>query len=253
MEAFTSDIEGTASGKARLFGTFKYIDLEGDIFAKNRRLKIDFTNTTYTATDSVHIRPGKIKIDKIKLYDREGNTAYLKGEVRHKFFKEPEFDFYITDAKNFLSYDITSKQNPDWYGTIYGTGGATITGVPGVVNIYVDMTTAPKSTFTFVLSDQQTASEYSFISFRDRNKKVTAEADTTQIPVSKLIQQLKERMNATQESVPSVYNMTLQVNVTPEAQLILVMDPVGGDKIKANGTGNLRMDYGSANEDLRMY
>jgi len=47
--------------------------------------------------------------------------------------------------------------------------------------------------------------------------------------------------------------MTLQVNVTPEAQLILVMDPVGGDKIKANGTGNLRMDYGSVNEDLRMY
>lgn len=253
MEAFTSDIEGTASGRARLFGTFKYIDLEGDIFANNLKLKIDFTNTTYTATDSVHIRPGKIKIDKIKLYDREGNTAYLKGEVRHKFFKEPEFDFYITDAKNFLSYDITSKQNPDWYGTIYGTGGATITGVPGVVNIYVDMTTAPKSTFTFVLSDQQTASEYSFISFRDRNKKETVEADTTQIPVSKLIQQLKERMSATQESEPSVYNMTLQVNVTPEAQLILVMDPVGGDKIKANGTGNLRMDYGSANEDLRMY
>lgn len=253
MEAFTSDIEGTASGRARLFGTFKYIDLEGDIFANNLKLKIDFTNTVYTATDSVHIRPGKIKIDKIQLHDREGNTAYLKGEVRHKFFKEPEFDFYITDAKNFLSYDITSKQNPDWYGTIYGTGGATITGVPGVVNIYVDMTTAPKSTFTFVLSDQQTASEYSFISFRDRNKKVEIESDTIQIPTSKLIQQLKERMSATQESEPSVYNMTLQLNVTPEAQLILVMDPVGGDKIKANGTGNLRMDYGSANEDLKMY
>ena len=43
------------------------------------------------------------------------------------------------------------------------------------------------------------------------------------------------------------------MKATPEAQLILVMDPVGGDKIKANGTGNLRMDYGSANEDLRMY
>ncbi|MDE6073356.1 MAG: translocation/assembly module TamB, partial [Muribaculaceae bacterium] len=32
-----------------------------------------------------------------------------------------------------------------------------------------------------------------------------------------------------------------------------VMDPVGGDRIRANGSGNLRMTYGSANEDLRMY
>ncbi len=251
MEAFTSDINGTASGRARLFGTFKYIDLEGDIFAQDLKLKIDFTNTTYTATDSVHITPGKIKIDKILLKDREGNTAYLKGEVRHKFFKEPEFDFYITDAKNFLSYDITSKQNPDWYGTIYGTGGATITGVPGTVNIYVDMTTAPKSTFTFVLSDQQTATEYNFITFRDRNRKEIQDTTTNTVP--QLIRSLKQRMAATQDNEPSVYNMTLQVNVTPTAQLILVMDPVGGDKIKANGTGNLRMDYGSANEDLKMY
>lgn len=33
MEAFASDISGYASGRARLWGNFKYIDLEGDVYA----------------------------------------------------------------------------------------------------------------------------------------------------------------------------------------------------------------------------
>ena len=253
MEAFTSDVSGIASGHARLFGTFKYIDLEGDIYAEDLKLKIDFTNTYYFAEDSIHIKPGLIKVENIQLSDVYGNHAMLNGEVRHKFFKEPEFDFFITDAKNFLSYDINSNLNPDWYGRIFGNGGATIRGVPGVVDIYVDMTTAPKSTFTFVLSDQEIANEYSFITFRDRDKINAPDTTDKASEIPPLVRKLKERMNKAQESSSSVYNMTIQVNVTPEAQLILVMDPVGGDKIKANGTGNLRMDYGSANEDLRMY
>lgn len=253
MEAFTSDVSGIASGHARLFGTFKYIDLEGDIYAEDLKLKIDFTNTYYSAEDSIHIKPGLIKVENIQLSDVYGNHAMLNGEVRHKFFKEPEFDFFITDAKNFLSYDINSNLNPDWYGRIFGNGGATIRGVPGVVDIYVDMTTAPKSTFTFVLSDQEIANEYSFITFRDRDKINAPDTIDKASEIPPLVRKLKERMNKAQESSSSVYNMTIQVNVTPEAQLILVMDPVGGDKIKANGTGNLRMDYGSANEDLRMY
>ena len=43
------------------------------------------------------------------------------------------------------------------------------------------------------------------------------------------------------------------MRVTPQAQLVLVMDPVGGDRIRAWGSGHLRMDYGSANNDLKMY
>lgn len=253
MEAFTQEISGIASGKARLFGTFKYIDLEGDIFAEDLKLKIDFTNTTYSATDSVHITPGLIKIDNIEIKDMFGNSATLNGEVRHKFFKEPEFDFFITDARNFLSYDVNSTINPDWYGRIFGNGGATIHGVPGLIDIYVDMSTAPRSTFTFVLSDLEVANEYSFITFRDREK--SADSDTTNVEgdISQLVKQLKERMTTANPDVPSVYNMTLQIDVNSTAQLILVMDPVGGDRIRANGKGNLRMEYGSANEDLRMY
>lgn len=254
MSAFTSDVSGYASGWARLFGTFKYIDLEGDVFAEDLHLKIDFTNTVYSTTDSVHITPGLIKVDNITLTDAFGNHAKLNGWVRHKFFKEPSFDFAISQAKNFLSYDVPESSNPDWYGRIFGNGSAHIDGEPGVVNIGVDMATAPKSVFTFVLSDREDAYEYNFITFRDRNAVATADSIRKSLtPSQKIINELRERMAHTDESAPSVYNMKLNVDVTPVATLILKMDPIGGDSIRANGKGNLQLDYGSANEDLRIF
>lgn len=254
MSAFTSHISGHASGWARLFGTFKLIDLEGDILAENLKLKIDFTNTTYTTTDSVHITPGLIDIRDITLTDPYGNHARLNGWVRHKFFKDPSFDFAITKADNFLSYDVTAATNPDWFGRIFGNGSAHISGQPGVVNIGVDMATAPKSVFTFVLSDREDASEYSFITFRDRNAIANADSIRNSLtPTQRIINELRERMAQTDQSEPSIYNMSIKVDVTPAATLILKMDPVGGDSIRANGKGNLQLDYGSANEDLRIF
>ena len=60
MEAFTSSVSGYASGDARLFGTFKLIDMTGEIYAEDLKLKLDITNTYYSTTDSIHLTPGRI-------------------------------------------------------------------------------------------------------------------------------------------------------------------------------------------------
>jgi hypothetical protein len=255
MEAFASDISGKGSGRARLFGTFKCIDLEGDVLAHDLKLKVNFTNTYYTANDSVHFRPGLIDLSNITIGDTEGHTAKLNGWVRHKYFKEPTFEFSVTGAQNFLSYNETPRENPLWYGKIYGNGSAFVKGGPGVVDIGVDMSTAPKSTFTFVLSDQQVADEYSFLTFRNKNGEPESKAtDLTDEEISmSVVNRLKAKIDAANEDEASDYNISLQMRVTPEAQINLVMDPVGGDRIRAYGSGHLRMDYGSANNDLRMY
>lgn len=251
MEAFASDVDGYASGHARLFGSFKYIDLEGDIFARDLKLKVDFTNTYYSCTDSIHIRPGSIDIKDVTVYDVYGNSARLNGVVRHKFFKEPEFDFKISDAHNLLCYNVDSKMSPDWYGTVFCNGSASVTGWPGVVNIDVNMTTTAGSVFTFVLSDRLDAYEYSFITFRDRTPQKVKENDYDDTP--DLVRELINSNGIANTDTPSAYNMDIQVDITPDARMIIVMDPVGGDEIKATGAGNLRLTYGSVNEDLRIY
>ncbi len=253
MEAFTSEVSGYASGIARLWGSFKYIDMVGDIYAEDVKLKLDFSNTSYIATDSVRLTPGHIELDNIRLRDIYGNTARLNGWIDHEYFKQPRFKFNITDAKNMLVYDVGENSETNWYGRIFGNGSAVVTGEPGLVDIAVDMQTAANSTFTFVLSDEQQAYDYTFITFRDRDqaRKDSLAAATLPPPI---VRDLKRRMAAGDDGgAPSIYKMNIAVDVTPAALVTLVMDPVGGDRIRAYGNGNLRMTYDSANEDLRMF
>lgn len=253
MSAFASAVKGYASGNAHLFGTFHDVNMSGDIYAEDLALTLDFTGTTYYATDSVHLTPGNIDLNGITLRDREGHTARLSGYLHHTNFHEPRFQFRITDADDLLVYDLPESPDRRWYGTIYGDGSATVTGIPGKIDIVVNMATAPRSTFTFILSDAEEAYEYNFITFRDRDKGAGGggvdEDDAGGIPAEVAeIRRSLARKQAEEQS--SIYDMAISVRVNPDALLTVVMDPIGGDAIKARGNGDLTMTYNSASEDL---
>ena len=253
MSAFSSDVQGEASGHVELYGTFKNINLRGDVFADSLRMKLDYTNVYYTAVrDSVKMRPGLILIDDIELKDPMGHTAHLSGKVTHNYFHDATFDFSLTNADNLLSFDVTQKMNPEWYGRIFCNGSAFIEGRPGFVNIDVNMATADNSSFTFVLSDTKVATEYDFITFVDRNKGRGDDAlssDTRPEKVREFLEQQKTESSGSS----SQFNINLMIEATPQAQMNLVMDPSGGDKIKAVGNGNLRIGYNSADEEMTMF
>lgn len=253
MEAFTSDVQGEMSGKATLFGNFHTINLSGDIVADSIRFYLDYVNCYYTASDvPIHIVPDYIEFSDIPIHDREGHEAKLGGWLKHDAFHRPEFSFAITDAHNFLSYDTNPSINPDWYGTIYGNGACFVDGGPGIVNIRVNMTSAPHSKFTFVMSDTEQADNYNFITFRDRDEAsrppVIEEVDSIDLVLSQLKQQVTQEIN----SEPSAYNIDLQGDITPDVALTVVMDPVGGDRIKATGNGHMRLTYNN-NGELATY
>ncbi len=262
MEAFTDDVHGEVSGRAVLFGNFKTIDLYGDVFADDLNLKIGYTNVTYHCRDSVHIEPGLITFKDLTISDRDNHTAKLNGYLRHNAFHDPEFNFTVTDAHDLLVYDITPAMNADWYGTIYGNGTAIIAGEPGVVRIGVNMETSERSKFTFVLSDAEEASEYNFITFRDRDKKDEPQveaADTVKSYIDQLPDEvrgmlaLKTVNKQQQKAVPTRFTIDLQTDITPAAEIVLVMDPVGGDRIRAFGSGNLHLNYNSIDDDFEMF
>lgn len=250
MSAFTSDIEGEASGFACLYGNFKRIDLYGDIFADRLKVKLDYTNTYYTASDSIKLRPGNISFKNVVLKDRDGHEAKLSGWVTHEYFHNAKFNFSVTDAHDFLCYDVHQNSEQNWYGTIYGDGSVFVKGEPGSVDIDVNMKTAANSKFTFVLSDAEVATEYNFITFRDRGKKKVVEQNDS-IP-----QRVRDLQNSTgdasNQGPATNYRINIMAEITPLAQMILVMDPIGGDRIKANGSGNLRMTYSNIDEKLTM-
>ena len=252
MKAFSSDIQGEASGHVELYGTFKNINLKGDVFADSLRMKIDYTNVYYTARDSVKMLPGLILIDDIEIKDPMGHTARLSGKVTHDYFHDATFDFSLTNAANFLSFDVTQKMSPEWYGRIFCNGSAFITGRPGFVNIDVNMATADNSSFTFVLSDTKVATEYDFITFVDRNRGANADESQLDSRPEKVKEFLKRQKNV-EDGSSSQFNINLMIDATPQAQMNLIMDPSGGDRIRAAGNGSLRIGYNSADEEMTMF
>lgn len=255
MAAFCDDISGYATGDAHLYGTFKLLDMTGDLWAEDVAMHIAFTNTTYHTTDSVSIRPGRIALDNVTIYDDRGQTALLSGLLTHKDFKEPRFEFRITDARDFLAYDIKENTEHPWYGKVYGTGSVTITGEPGWVNIGVDMATGEGTDFTFVLDKSEKAADYNFLTFRDKTPPEIKKALNPDTVASEppAVRAIRERLRQVNQDSPTAYTMTFNIDVTPKAKMTLVMDPVGGDKIRATGSGNLHMSYDSSNEELKMY
>lgn len=252
MAAFCDDVSGHATGHALLYGSFKDINLTGKVLADNVKMRIGITNTEYTATDTVTLTPGKIHLDNITLHDREGHTAKLNGYVTHEYFHNPAFKFSITDADNLLCYDTNAKINPIWYGTVYGSGSGTITGVPGFIDVLVDMTTSPGSTFTFVIDDSEEAVDYEFLTFTDKRREERERRERELNPpkdtVPDFVRRFEQQTKSQQADIPTRYRMDLRVTATPEARAIIVMDPAAGDRIRAYGDGALRFTYNSEGE-----
>jgi len=256
MAAFSSQVEGRASGNVRLYGTFKDIDLIGRVHADTLRMKIDITNTWYSASDSVIITPGLINLSNITLRDREGHTALLNGKVQHTYFHNPTFDFAITDARNFLCYDTDRSINPRWWGTIYGNGGGKMHGVPGYISVEVDMASAPGSTFTFVLDDSEEAVDYEFVTFTDRRREAEElrlrEQMKREDEEPEFLKRFRKHNEEVQQASRTRYELDLRMRATTDAKVNIVMDPVAGDRIAATGQGALRMTYNSEDE-LNLY
>lgn len=250
MSAFCSDVDGLVSGKARLFGSFSDLDLEGDAYVEDMKLTIPFTNTTYTASDSLHFRPGSIDINDLTLHDAYGNTAKFRGHLSHRYFHDPVFAFYLYDARNFLGYDMPDNGEQPWYGKVFVDGGASVIGKPGRVDISVVASTAPKSTFGFVLSDNLQAGEYTFVKFRDREMLQVSDSLSLS-PVERIKKLLKSQIPG--DDNPTDFNIDISVDANPNVEVTLVMDPIAGDRIRAWGSGNMRMTYASRNDDMQLF
>lgn len=248
MSAFTSDVEGEASGQAELYGTFKFINMKGRLFADRFRMRVDQTNTYYNVSDSIRIDPGLIRIDNATIRDDYGNTAKLDGQIRHTYFKNAEFDFAVTDVRNMLCFNTTDKDNPFWCGTIFGNGNAYINGRPGNVRIDVNMAAAPRSSFFFVLSDMKEAGEYTFVTFTDKRK----ERELAQKEKEKPEFLKKLESDISHNSGSTAFHINLLADVNPNVAITLIMDPDGGDRIRATGNGNMRIEYDSS-DGMKMF
>ncbi|MDR2470214.1 MAG: translocation/assembly module TamB domain-containing protein [Tannerella sp.] len=238
VDGFTKIVEGRASGKIHLFGSFKDLTFEGKAFVADGRIGVDFLHTDYTFADTVYVTPASFYGKDITVRDRQGNRGVISFDVQHNYLTDFIFQMNI-QAQNLLIYDAPESVSPHIYGLIYGTGNAQISGNEQSVNIEAGIRTDAKTSLGFNFMNGSSAGEYDFITFR-------APPDSTALHPAANDRPFPE------ENTKVEVRADCQMEVTPEAALELVIDPVSGDKLKSTGSGNVQIHYGS-HTNLSLY
>lgn len=244
VEKVVQNIKGFGSGNVRLYGPFQALNVEGNAFVRDGGLGIEFLNTYYTFSDSIFLDSKSVRTRNLKVYDKFNNSASVNLTFNHKHFKDYDFSVAI-EAQNMLMYDASERHNPMIYGTVFGSGTARIGGNGQLLNFDINMKSEPRTSVFLNFMGGSKAAEYDFITFVDR-KKLKADAqnkdsvhNVADIPILPQDEGAEMRMN-------------FLLDITPDANIELIMDPNAGDHIKGYGSGSLQIQYGDKT-DLRMY
>lgn len=243
VEKVIKNLKGRGTGQVSLYGPFKDLNVAGDAYVKDGGLGVEFTNTYYTFSDSVHMDSTSVQVRQVELKDKFGNTGQVDLRFNHKHFRDYDFDVHVATDR-VLVYDVPQKQNPLIFGTVFGSGTARVRGNEQMIHFDINMQSAPNTNVYLDFLNNNSAEEYNFITFVDK-KKQAKEAETqtgegaVPVPAPAVSEGAEMRMN-------------FLLDITPDAQIELIMDPVAGDRIKGTANGNLQVQYGTKT-DLRMY
>jgi hypothetical protein len=228
-----TDIKGILSGDLHVGGTPVNPIIKGDLDVSDASVKVPMFNVGFGIKGLLNFGEGEIIADDLRIFDQEGHEAVAMMQIYHYDWKDWNYDITLDMAdpnitKTFLVMDTHYKEGDYYYGKAYVTGDVNIFGYEGITAIDVNTKTEKGTNITLPLYGTSELEEDNFIKFYNPN-------DTTTIV----------KQNTTIERLGMTLNMNF--NVTNDAKMTIVFDPVYNDQIIAHGTGDIEIkmdDYG---------
>lgn len=245
MSSITPDFNGRVSGNVHFYGKFKALSMQGRVDS-NASIKVDVLNTTFTVQDSIFIEPNGLTFQNNRIYDAQGHQGTMKGYLHYEHFKHLKYNFDFT-VNNMLIMNTKESAEYPFYGTVYGTGNATISGNEhDGVNINVAMTTNRNTIFTYIKDNVSSAVSNQFIKFVDKTPRRILQ-DSIHLSDYELA-----RQESTTAQNETDIKLNLIIDATPDAIMRIIMDPIAGDYISGRGTGNIRTEFYNKG-DVKMF
>lgn len=222
FERYVKDVRGYAKVKATLAGPLSKPLLTGNVVLINDTVNVPFLNTTY------HIHNQRVLLDdrgfdvgSLVLYDMRDSIIYGSGRINHNSFKNFNFDLMVeTPNGHFLN--TTEKMSPYFYGEAYGRGTVKFIGPVNTLTIQAYAQTKPGTHCRLPITSTYETNKYTFYRFTTKD---TAVKKTTSTPSLKL----------------TGVTFILDLDVTPDARMDIILDPVAGDVLTGYGRGNLKI------------
>ena len=226
----TQDItntKGYIDGSININGALREPDITGFIDFERAQLTYDYLKLKAILNDTLIIKKDRLEFNDFVVTDEENHKGIINGGVYHNHFEDISFKFDIkTDSLKIMN--TKEFDNNSFYGTAYATGDVTVSGDMSQFGISVDARTEPNTVFVLPMTDYYEAGDNSILTFV-----LPENYDTENI---KSITSLKS---------PFEYFIDLNIELTPDAEALVVFDPKVGDMIKANCRGNINIYYDS--------
>jgi len=238
LKSSISYVKGTTSGKLKLHGPLNEIGLDARLAVNKTDFTVLSTNVDYTfnANDTVILSPDNMIFRSkdgiapgIQVVDKYGNKGYFGGNITHDMFTKLYTKlFFLVDNMHVLN--LTEKENPTYYGTIFAKGRLDITGVTSDINIGIKAQTQPNTIFSILPTAKSDQQNNNYIKFKNNDTGVDEFGKKTE-----------NANDINVEKLNSFVTADIDVDITPTAQLRVVLDPRTDNSLSATGSGNLQL------------
>ncbi len=221
LEGNISELDGRIGGFMQVEGSTSLPRFYGKLKFLNTSFKVDELQTKYTCNDSIIFTPQEIQFNNLKIYDSENNLAEIYGAITLNNFEKIDLDLALSTT-NFKLLNTKITDNELLYGQAYMTGITHLYGSPDDIEIEIDAKTNKDTRIYIPLNKTGDIEKSNFITFINSYETVEIVKEKYDIDLSGI-------------------KLNCNLEITPETDIQIILDPKIGDIIKANGNGNLKL------------
>ena len=226
-----SSTEGVASADLVLQGQRREAELAGEIRVSGLRTKVDFTQVAYSMPEAVlSVKNNRFRASNVAVFDPQGHRGRFDFDMSLQHLSNISYDVRVA-PQQMLVLDTDADDNDAFYGKVYATGSARISGDKGAVRMDITASTDGNSSFVLPLSSKSNISNADFVVFVQPEKTDTLD----NVARKKLLFERKHRQRA---DAASQMNITMALDVRPDAEVEI---DVAGNTVKGRGEGTLNL------------
>lgn len=245
LSGVITDTEGTAKVDLTISGERRMAELQGTIDVDSLSTTIDYTRCRYNVPKAtIKVDNNRLLAEDVPVYDRRGSKGKMSLGVSLAHLSNIEYDVDL-QISNMEVLNTTERDNPMFYGSIFASGTGSIRGDKAGVKMDFAAHSDDNSKFYMPLTDNSDISSADFVTF------ATNDRDTTSYLVRKKMMFENRQKRLTSSS--SAMDISMALDVRPNAEVQLVIDPTVGDIIKGTGEGLLNLRINPQANILEMY
>ena len=229
-----SNLQGLLIGDLSLSGDWFSPKFNGVLSVNNAGLKLTEYDSRFEINGNLLVKDDAIEIDNGIFSDELNNAGIITGKYHHDNFIDYSLNISLEIDEPIMVMNNSFSENPYYYGKVFMTGSADIK-YDSIENlsIYVNAITEKSTNLSIPLFGSSEVVLHDFITFVNK--------DTNRIVISEKPIVSKEKMN-----------IDIDLEITDEAEVLLIFDDLVGGEMKASGQGNIQLNI-DQNYDLTMY